>query len=61
MDPLTSLGTALAAGAALQSTAEQVVKDSYAALKGLIQRKYAKVNLAQLEANPSSKHCRGVV
>jgi len=36
MDPLTSLVTALAAGAvaALQSTAEQGVKDGYAALKG---------------------------
>jgi len=35
MDPLTSLVTALAAGAAaaLQSTVEQVVKDSYAALR----------------------------
>ena len=42
MDPLTSLVTALAAGAAaaLQSTVEQGVKDGYAALKGLIQRKY---------------------
>jgi hypothetical protein len=63
MDPLTSLVTALAAGAAaaLQSTVEQVVKDSYAALKGLIQRKYTQVNVDQLEANPSSKSRRGVV
>lgn len=63
MDPLTSLVTALAAGAAaaLQSTVEQVVKDSYAALKGLIQRKYAQVNVDSLEANPSSKNRRGVV
>jgi hypothetical protein len=63
MDPLTSIVTALAAGAAaaLQSTVEQVVKDSYAALKGLIQRKYAQVNVDQLEANPSSKSRRGVV
>jgi hypothetical protein len=63
MDPLTSLVTALAAGAAaaLQSTVEQVVKDNYGALKGLIQRKYARVNLDQLEANPSSKSRRGVV
>jgi type I site-specific restriction endonuclease len=62
MDPLTSLVTALAAGAAaaLQSTVEQGVKDSYAALKGLIQRKYARVNVEQLEANPSSKSRRGV-
>jgi hypothetical protein len=63
MDPLTSLVTALAAGAAaaLQSTVEQGVKDGYAALKGLIQRKYARVNVDQLEANPSSKSRCGVV
>jgi hypothetical protein len=63
MDPLTSLVTALAAGAAaaLQSTVEHAVKDGYAALKGLIQRKYAQVSLDQLEANPSSKSRRGVV
>jgi hypothetical protein len=63
MDPLTSIVTALAAGAAaaLQSTVEQVVKDGYAALKGIIQRKYAQVNIDQLEANPSSKSRRGVV
>lgn len=63
MDALTSLVTALAAGAAaaLKPTAEQAVKDSYTALKGLIQRKYAQVSLDQLEANPSSKNRRGVV
>jgi hypothetical protein len=63
MDPLTSLVTALAAGAAaaLQSTVEQGVKDGYAALKGLIQRKYAQVDVNQLEANPTSKSRRGVV
>ena len=63
MDPLTSLVTALAAGAAaaLQSTVEQGVKDGYAALKGLIQRKYAQVDVNQLEANPTSKNRRGVV
>ena len=63
MDPLTSIVTALAAGAAaaLQSTVEQAVKDTYAALKALIQRKYTQVNLDQLEANPSSKSRRGVV
>jgi hypothetical protein len=63
MDPLTSIVTALAAGAAaaLQSTVEQVVKDSYAALKGLIQRKYAQVDVNQIEANPTSKNRRGVV
>jgi hypothetical protein len=63
MDPLTSLVTALVAGAAtaLKPTVEQAVKDSYAALKGFIQRKYAQVNLDQLETNPSSKSRRGVV
>ncbi len=63
MNPLTSLVTALAAGAAaaLKPTMEQAVKDGYAALKGLIQRKYVQVQVDQLEANPSSKNCRGVV
>ena len=63
MDPLTSLVTALAAGAAaaLQSSVEHGVKDGYAALKGLIQRKYAQVDVNQLEANPNSKSRRGVV
>ena len=63
MDPLMSLVTALAAGAAaaLQSTVEQVVKDGYTALKGLIQRKYAQVDVNQIEANPTSKNRRGVV
>jgi hypothetical protein len=63
MDALTSLVTALAAGAAavLKPTVEQAVKDSYTALKGFIQRKYAQVSLDQLEANPSSQSRRGVV
>jgi hypothetical protein len=63
MDPLTSIVTALAAGAAaaLKPTVEQAVKDSYTALKALIQRKYAQVDVNQLEANPNSKNRRGVV
>ena len=63
MDPLTGLVTALAAGAAaaLKSTVEQAVKDSYAALKKLIQRKYTRVQVDQLEINPSSKNRRGVI
>ena len=63
MDPLTSLVTALATGAAaaLKSTVEQAVKDSYAALKKLIQRKYTQVRVDQLEINPSSKNRRGVI
>jgi hypothetical protein len=40
---------------------EQGVKVGYAALKGLIQRKYARVSLDQLEANPGSQNRRRVV
>jgi phosphatidate phosphatase APP1 len=63
MDPLTSLVTALAAGAAaaLQPTVEQVVKDSYTALKGLIQRKYTRVNVDVLEQDPASESRRAVI
>jgi|SRR6266850_327072 len=63
MDPLTSLVTALATGAAaaLKSTVEQAVKDGYDALKKLIQRKYTQVQVDQLEINPSSKNRRGVI
>jgi hypothetical protein len=63
MDPLTSLVTALAAGAAaaLQSTVEQGVKDGYAALKGLIQRKYARVSVELLEQDPASEGRQTVV
>jgi hypothetical protein len=63
MDPLMSIVTALAAGAAaaLQSTVEQVVKDGYAALKSLIQRKYTQVNIDLLEQDPASEGRRVVV
>ncbi len=63
MDPLTSIVTALAAGAAaaLKSTVEQAVKDGYTTLKALIQCKYSQVNIEQLETNPGSKSRRGVV
>ena len=63
MDALISPVRALAAGAvtALKPTVEQAVKDSYIALKGVIQRKYAQVNLDQLEAHPCSMTRRGVV
>jgi hypothetical protein len=40
---------------------EQAVKDAYATLKTLIQRKYTQVKVDQLEANPSSKNRRGVI
>jgi hypothetical protein len=63
MDPITSIVMALAAGAAaaLKPMAEQAIKDGYAGLKALITRKYARVTVDQLEANPSSKNRRGVV
>lgn len=63
MDPITSIVTALALGAAagLKPTVTQAIKDGYAGLKALIQRKYAKVGVDQLEANPMSQARRGVV
>ncbi len=63
MDPITVVVTALALGAAagLKPVAEQAVKDSYAGLKALIQRKYSDVSLATLEGDPKSKARRAVV
>ncbi len=57
MDLATTIVTALATGAAagLKPSAEQVVKDAYNGLKLLIQRKYAMVDLAQLEGRPASE------
>ena len=57
MDPLTMIVSTLAAGAlaGLKPTAEQVVKDAYASVKSLIQRKYSKVDLTQLERKPESE------
>lgn len=57
MDPITMIVVALAAGAAagLKPTAEQIVKDAYAAVKGLIVRKYEKVDLTPLERKPESE------
>ncbi|MCH8876164.1 MAG: hypothetical protein IIA89_05000 [Chloroflexi bacterium] len=64
MDPITTMvvsALALGAAAGLKPTAEQAVKDAYAALKALIQRKYANVSLAQLEEAPESESRRAVV
>ena len=58
MDPATTLivtAIALGAAAGLKDTTEQVVKDAYAGLKTLIQRKYAQVNLGLLEDSPESE------
>jgi hypothetical protein len=63
MDPLASIVTALAAGAAagLNPTVAQAVKDGYAALKGLIQQKYTHVNVDLLEQAPTSDSRQAVV
>lgn len=63
MSIVETIVTALAAGAltAVQSTASQAVQDAYGAVKALIQRKYAKVHLPELEQQPESKAWRAVV
>lgn len=57
MDPIMLMAAALAAGAAagLKPTAEQAVKDAYGAVKALLRRKYANVDLGQLERQPDSE------
>jgi hypothetical protein len=60
MDPITT-ALALGASAGVKSIAEKAIKDSYAGLKALIQRKYATVKVEQLEVDPSSKNRRGVL
>lgn len=63
MDPVTAIVMALALGAAagLKDTAEKAIKDGYAGLKAIIQRKYAQISLGQLEEAPDSKARRAVV
>jgi len=63
MDPVSVVVTALVAGAAagLKPAAEQAVKDAYAGLKTLIQRKWQQVSVGQLEANPTSVARQAVV
>lgn len=63
MDPVSVVVTALAAGATagLKPAAEQAVKDAYAGLKALIQRKWQQVSVGQLEANPASEARQAVV
>lgn len=63
MSVVQTIVAALAAGAlgALQSTASQAVQDAYAAVKALIQRKYATIHLPELEKEPASKAWRAVV
>jgi disulfide oxidoreductase YuzD len=64
MEPVTtSIVTALVTGAvaSLKPTVSRAVKDGYERLKALIKRKYSKVSIDQLEADPTSKARRAVV
>ncbi len=56
MDPINLIVSALVLGASagLKPTAENLIKDAYAGLKTLIQRKYADVSVSVLEKNPAS-------
>jgi hypothetical protein len=56
MDPVSLIVMSLAAGAAagLKPTAEAAVRDAYAAIKGLLGRKYRGIQLEPLEQRPES-------
>lgn len=56
MDPITTIVTALVAGAAagFKDSAEQGIKNAYNAFKSLLQVKIADLNLAPLEKKPQS-------
>lgn len=63
MEPLSTLVSALVAGAAaaLKPTAEAVVKDAYSALKRMIMSRSPKINIDVLESDPKSKSRQEVV
>jgi hypothetical protein len=63
VDPISIIVAALVTGAAaaLKPMTEQVVKDVYAGLKGLIQRKYGHVDITLLETDPASKARQAVI
>jgi hypothetical protein len=56
MDPIGIIVSALATGVAagLKPTAEKAIKDAYAGLKSMIQRKYSRVDLQPIENKPES-------
>jgi hypothetical protein len=59
VDPISTIVMALTAGAA--SVATSAVKDTYAGLKGLIERRYSSVPLDVLESDPASAARQTVV
>lgn len=63
MEPVTTIVTALALGAAAgsQSMAEKAVKDGYEGLKAIIQRCYQTINIQPLEEKPKSKARQNVL
>lgn len=62
MDPVSIIVMALVTGAAaLKPTTDQVIRDAYAGMKGLIQNKYEHVEVAVLETDPKSKARQAVV
>jgi hypothetical protein len=56
MDSVSAVVATLAAGAvaALKDTAQQAIKDAYAALKGALARKYPAASVDQVEKRPDS-------
>lgn len=63
MDPVTMVAAAVAAGAAagLTDTAKQAVAEAYQALKGVITRRHASVDVTVVEADPLAPARRAVL
>ena len=64
MEPISAIALSLALGAgaaAGKAVVSELVKDSYAALKGLIKSRYPAVSVEHLEQAPNSEKRRAVV
>jgi hypothetical protein len=64
MEPISAIALSLALGAgavAGKAVVSELVKDAYASLKNLINSRYPKVSVEQLEQAPNSKNRRAVV
>ncbi len=63
MEPITTIVTALALGAAAgsKSVAEKAVKESYEGLKALIQKYYQTIDIKLLEQQPESEARQSVL